>query len=541
MRKFNNIPLKNNVTDIIVMVFAIAFGISYRFMLNTNLSFPLNDGGMFHRMTEEILISNFKLPEFTSYNNLNIPFAYPPIGFYINALIQNYLKIDLLHIEVFEPLIFSLASLVVFYFVAKEVTEKKYLALSFLFFAITERSYEWQIMGGGVARSPGFFFSLVALFFFVKSLKKVPYIPYLVTATVFSSLTLLSHLEWLFFLLFSAFITAGYISAKKSDGFIKLVFMAVGTLLLTMPWWYRIIDLHGLKTFLSFFSTGSSFNLAWMLMALTTGFFTEEPFSAIIRVLCFIGILYSVKKNFFLTLWVVLPLAIFPRSYLNIISVPVSILSAIGVISILESIEEIKSKTKRLYLDKIYPRLILFTIILFILTNSFVNYNILFIFLNGPKYNNLTTSDIEAGSWLKQNVKTPAKFVVITSSDDDERWGYDKTSEWFPTLSGHTSIATPQGTEWLGNNIFNQKVKYYAKIKDCYKKDINCIANVSKEFNEDYSYIYIQNASGEAGFITKNLNNQLESSEKYRRIYNNSEVSIFEKGDTVKVLNTSEN
>ncbi len=133
MNKSKNFTFQNSVINIIIMIFAVAFGIVYRFVLNTNLSFPLNDGGMFHRMTEEVLISNFRLPEFTTYNNLNIPFAYPPIGFYINAFILSFLKVDLLQLEVFEPLIFSLASLVVFYFVAKEIVEKKYLVLTFLF------------------------------------------------------------------------------------------------------------------------------------------------------------------------------------------------------------------------------------------------------------------------------------------------------------------------------------------------------------------------------------------------------------------------
>jgi hypothetical protein len=44
-------------------------------------SFPINDGGLFVVTARDLRFNGFALPSFTTYNNFNIPFAYPPLGF----------------------------------------------------------------------------------------------------------------------------------------------------------------------------------------------------------------------------------------------------------------------------------------------------------------------------------------------------------------------------------------------------------------------------------------------------------------------------
>ena len=49
--------------------------------------FPAGDGGLFATMIEDIRAASFGLPAFTSYNGGDIPFAYPPLGLYLGALV----------------------------------------------------------------------------------------------------------------------------------------------------------------------------------------------------------------------------------------------------------------------------------------------------------------------------------------------------------------------------------------------------------------------------------------------------------------------
>jgi hypothetical protein len=39
--------------------------------------FPLNDGGLFYTMIKDLMANGYRLPVTTSYNHLNLPFAYP--------------------------------------------------------------------------------------------------------------------------------------------------------------------------------------------------------------------------------------------------------------------------------------------------------------------------------------------------------------------------------------------------------------------------------------------------------------------------------
>src|SRR3972149_806702 len=50
---------------------------------------PINDGGMFFAMTEDIRRAGYALPEYTSYNGGAIPFAYSPLGFYLAAVLAD--------------------------------------------------------------------------------------------------------------------------------------------------------------------------------------------------------------------------------------------------------------------------------------------------------------------------------------------------------------------------------------------------------------------------------------------------------------------
>ncbi len=48
--------------------------------------FPLNDGGLFATMIQDLVNNRLLLPASTTYNGLDIPFAYPPLAFYVAAL-----------------------------------------------------------------------------------------------------------------------------------------------------------------------------------------------------------------------------------------------------------------------------------------------------------------------------------------------------------------------------------------------------------------------------------------------------------------------
>ena len=69
---------RTEVADLILML-AIIIGAFMRFNPTLLAGFAINDGGMFAVMVDDLKASRYVLPAFTTYNHLNIPFAYPPL------------------------------------------------------------------------------------------------------------------------------------------------------------------------------------------------------------------------------------------------------------------------------------------------------------------------------------------------------------------------------------------------------------------------------------------------------------------------------
>ena len=105
--------------------------------------FPLNDGGLFYSMIRDLQENRFVLPFFTSYNHAQLPYAYPPLAFYLAGFISSLFQIPPLDIIRFLPPIVSVFSIPLFYLLAKRLTRDPLQALfAVLLFAFTPMAFE---------------------------------------------------------------------------------------------------------------------------------------------------------------------------------------------------------------------------------------------------------------------------------------------------------------------------------------------------------------------------------------------------------------
>ena len=143
---------------------ALMLAVGVRAFLVLSRDFPLNDGALFVRMTDELAANGFRLPTTTSYNDAGIPFAYSPLAFYGGAFLHAALGVDLVDVVRFVPLVFSALCAVAFWLLARDLIPSRVVVTTALcIFAVLPRSFLWLIMGGGLTRAPGFFFAILAL------------------------------------------------------------------------------------------------------------------------------------------------------------------------------------------------------------------------------------------------------------------------------------------------------------------------------------------------------------------------------------------
>ena len=130
------------------MLFQPLLGFSLRIFPIIATDFPLNDGGLFYTMTKDLQHANFQLPKFTSYNDSNIPFAYPIFPFYLVAFLAE-LGLPILGTFRYLPLIISTISIPFFFQLANSILRnRRQAALAVIAFALSPTSYKWRIMGG---------------------------------------------------------------------------------------------------------------------------------------------------------------------------------------------------------------------------------------------------------------------------------------------------------------------------------------------------------------------------------------------------------
>lgn len=511
-------PLQESDLAKLILLAALLFGGWLRFYPVLQAGFPINDGGMFYQMTLDLLSANWRLPEYTTYNHLNIPFAYPPLAFYLTGLLHTLSGISLMELIRWIPAFFSILTLGAFHLLARELLQNtSSAAWATLFFAFIPRAYEWSIMGGGLTRSPGFFFYLLVIFFTVRFLRDKQR-RHLVGATVLGTLLLLTHPErslhaagtiillWLFW-------------GRTWKKTVSLFLAGMGVLLLSSPWWGTVLARHGLAPFLF---VGEVTNTRWSFwLEILQTRLTDETFP-VVALLALIGLGQGIfQRRYFLPAWLAFSYLLEPRSAYHIVSVQAALLAGQGLIWFVYTQLARISKQKNirnefLLILRAWPGRIFGILLLCLLA------------LNGAissqslRRNTLSQEHLDAMRWIAENTPADSKFLVISWREHPM---LSPEIEWFPALSGRSSQATLQGREWLpGKENYQFLYKAAHELNQCDKISISCIESWSSKNEIQFEYIYLSLREKKQTQRTYSL----LRANNFQLIYQSSGVQVFQ-------------
>ena len=315
----------------LILFLAILLGAFMRFNPTMLAGFPINDGGMFAVMVDDLKTSGYALPAFTSYNYLNIPYAYPPLGFYLGRIAADLFGLDTVQVLRWLPAFFASLSIPAFYVLALRLLKNKYYAAaSTLFFALMPRALSWFVMGGGLTRSPGQFFMLLTLASVVHLYQHNRRLDVFL-AGIFGGLAVLSHPEAAVHTFVSA-IFLWLMLSRTLASFFQSVAVGLVVLVVTAPWWATVLYYHGIEPLILGAQTGQNTLAIFHLVFFT---FTEEPYATVIAVLGLLGIGYSlIRREYLLTLWMIIPFFVEGRSAPGPASIPLAMLAAFGLVDV---------------------------------------------------------------------------------------------------------------------------------------------------------------------------------------------------------------
>jgi hypothetical protein len=136
----------------------------------------------------------------------------------------------------------------------------------------------------------------------------------------------------------------------------------------------------------------------------------------------------------------------------------------------------------------------------------------------------LTPADRSAMEWVGKNIPPRSQFLILTGETESFA---DAVAEWFPVLSGSTSIATVQGCEWLPDKIFLTRLDEYYALQACMDKTSDCIEKWEEKTSHPFEYVLLSRDG-----LSENQNALLTSlmeSGEYLLIHEEQDVFIFEK------------
>lgn len=522
---------------------AIALGIVVRVLPALRFDFPLNDGGLFYQMSLELQRAGYLIPHFTGYNGEHIPFAYAPFGFYVAALLGRTPEGILAAVR-WLPVVVTILGLPAFVLLARRLlpNERTVIAATFAY-ALLPRAFIWMIMGGGLTRSFGMLFAVLALWQ-AHALYTTRTWRHALPTAAFAALTVLSHIGTAPFLAVS--IALMWIAfGRHRQGILASIAVAALTLALTAPWWGVVVAEHGLAPFRAAQATGGSvlsgsaarWGVRLALSRLTIGI-TGEPLFPVIYVAGLLGALVELtRRRWLLPAWWLLIVLADIRAPGTYSAIPIAMLAGVAVTeafvpllrhwrargsgSPLRSFTLAGVTVSRWSMSVLAALVAYATFAVAIRSPSVIS--------ELPFLASLDRGDRAAMQWVATTTPTQSRILVVSGA----AWANDRVAEWFPVLAQRHSVATVQGSEWLPNGEFTRRYDASEALADCASSTVACVEKWSGSWNKPFTYLYVAKTLGKKGMPGTDcctaLIESAQSDPRYRRVYDGPGAAIFQR------------
>jgi hypothetical protein len=504
----------------LIFIATFIFGAWLRFMPARLAGFPMNDGGMFLSMIQDLRLNHYLLPAFTTYNNLHIPFVYPPLPFYMAGAIADIFHLSDLQVLLWLPAVINFLTIPAFALLAGSLL-KSPLKTSFasLLYMLTPLSMDWFLMGGGLTRGMGQLF-LILTCWSVTKLFDTHARKYLVGSILFGALVVLSHPESALLTVVSAIILWCFLS-RSINTTLDALLVGVGITLLISPWLFYTLHLHGITPFHN--AMGTSGNTLYLWKDLFSFTFAQETGLALLASLGLIGLFIKLgRKEYLMPVWLALPFFINPRSASRLAIIPLAILATVCLFeTILPAIQGNQDPPARARTATKY---------------FFLSYILIYMLINGyildvkMANNRLGDQDRLAMTWLNRNTPPESSFIILTGEQQMLR---DPIQEWFPAIAQRRSSTTLQGLEWLWGGEFITAIVNFQGLQNCILQDVACLENKSQQLGLTFDHIYIKKVShpscppAQTCLLGQTLIDQLRHSTAYASIYEDTSTVVF--------------
>jgi hypothetical protein len=462
---------------------------------------------MFVAMALDVQANHFVLPATTTYNFEGIPFAYPPLAFYLLAALQSLTHLDVFFLARWLPLLANLGTVALVAVLGRLILKPAWaVILAPIVFGLLPRSYEWMIMGGGLTRSFGYLLAVAGVVQAIR-LARAPGIGRALGCGVLGALTLATHLEEGLFALYSMALA---VACFGRDARALVAFIGVGVVsaIVSAPWWLTVLTQHGLAPFQAASMTSGWSTPENVLGAVGTFLSPPSVPLAVVGSLAVLGgVLCALRGEFFLPVWLVAIFLLTPRSGPSEGVLPLAMLASIVLVEmvapatlgairqnpIMLAVQRLQASPRVAWSRTPDAHLLGSTLAIAAL--------LLGVYRLWPQLpldrfslDSLPSGERDAMAWVASNTPPDAQVLVLSAT---RSWEEDMVGEWFPLLAQRHSVLTPQGAEWLPDEMHNRRVCLFGQVRNVptWDHDLTDLDLWASLRGVSYSYIYISHAA----------------------------------------------
>ncbi len=488
---------RSGTCETLVLATVLAAVVISRIYLLVGTDFPINDGALFHRFIVATAATFPSLPATVDFNGWRLPFGYPPLSFWLGALLTK-LGFDALDIVHKLPIMMNIIYvLLVSVLLIRSGWSRLFVGLAILFFSVRLAGFAWLLAGGGISRGLGSIFLIAALLAVTlpRSGERSQVAGWrMALGGAFVGGAVLAHFEWGALAAASVVVSRALGARSLKDWVVDSMIAGLTAIALVSPWFLFILQTHGPDPFFNAGSTSSWNLLGSLLNVLGLGWSgLANPFIGL-------GLLVLLaRRHYFWPLFVLLCVFVTPRQAPTPLMLPLGIFAAQGAISAWQILERfIRSSHAALAVGC--------AAVAIISVNGFRDFQ-----RGRETFRPLRPELREAMTWVAQH-HDGATFEVINGRS----WSTDSSAEWLPVLTKATNTTTVQGREWLPAPIFvrSEKLAEFAKAsRTCGE----LIANFGRY--------------GKADFVWAETMPECFTAPNYQLVYRNPLVSIFRVGN----------
>ena len=483
--------------------------------------YPGYGAGFYLQVAEQILANDYGLPtHIPLYTEGGVPFAYPPLMFYVSAVLLDA-GVSRVTISLLVPAVSVSLYPVVYYFLAEEfLPTRRQAGLAAALFAVTPAVLQWHLSAGGVVRGPAFLLALTGIYAGVHVFK-LGERKWVAAGLPLFALTMLTHPVYTVFFGMSWLLL--YVWFDRSlRGLVAGAVVAGGGVALTSPWWLTVASAHGVGIFFSAAGTHNGLGGGLGRIAGQFVYSLDSDIESLFFIGIFAGMAYHLfRRRWFLPAWLFASAYVIGKQRFQFVAGAMLLASLL-----LEGGEAyVRSRSDALPSRRTAVAIALGVTVLFAGIGGLyaagaldINYE-----HSSTQPAFIDADDEKAMAWVAANTNANDDFVVLGDA-----------AEWFPLFTDRAILVGPWGVEWTSPEKYQTQLALYEAVSTCESED--CLTEALAANDVSPEYVYVPKGEytvrGKEYVADGDLRYDLLASNSYRKVYENQGAVVFRVTDS---------